>query len=44
MTVVCATNEGLYARCRRAPVGRIKFDFIQSETGIVAVTTKGQIL
>jgi galactokinase len=27
MTVVCATNEGLYARCRGSTPGRLTFSF-----------------
>lgn len=33
MTIVCATNEGLHAKCKKWNTERIKFDFIQSETG-----------
>ena len=33
MTIVCATNEGLFARCRKWDFERIKFDFVHSDTG-----------
>ena len=34
MTIVCATNEGLFARCKKWDFERIKFDFVRSGTGL----------
>ena len=33
MTVVCATNEGLFARCRGYTPGRLKFDYVNGISG-----------
>ena len=34
MTLVCATNEGLYAKCRGYTPGQMKFDFVNGNGNI----------
>ena len=36
MTIVCATNEGLYAACKAGPAGRVIFESLSS-TGVLSV-------